>query len=104
VDRPASSLEWAKLLVTHSSRGRGDCKNCGIDPRADGSLRTATDRPAQPGPLQQAKGALAAHTKLDVNQPFYKMRAHARSNNLNLTDVATAIIDQTVSSDIVITA
>jgi AmiR/NasT family two-component response regulator len=54
--------------------------------------------------IEQAKGALAAHTKLDVTQSFHKMRAYARSNNLTLSDVATAIIDQTVSSDIVVTA
>jgi AmiR/NasT family two-component response regulator len=54
--------------------------------------------------IEQAKGALAAHTKLDVNQAFHKMRAYARSNNLTLTDVAKAIIDNTMSSDILVTA
>jgi GAF domain-containing protein len=54
--------------------------------------------------IEQAKGALAAHTKLDVDQAFHKMRSYARSNNLTLTDVASAIIDQSVSNDILVTA
>jgi transcriptional regulator with GAF, ATPase, and Fis domain len=54
--------------------------------------------------IEQAKGALAAHTNLDVNQAFHKMRAYARCNNLTLTDVATAIIDQTMSIDVLVTA
>jgi len=53
--------------------------------------------------IEQAKGALAAHTKLDVNQAFHKMRAYARGNNLTLTDVAAAIMDQTMSSDLLVT-
>jgi GAF domain-containing protein len=54
--------------------------------------------------IEQAKGALAARTSLDVNQAFHTMRAYARRNNLTLTDVATAIVDQTMSSDILVTA
>ena len=41
--------------------------------------------------IEQAKGALAAHTNLDVNQAFHKMRAYARHNRQTLTDVAEAI-------------
>jgi GAF domain-containing protein len=54
--------------------------------------------------IEQAKGALAAHTKLDVNQAFHKMRAYARRNNLTLTHVATAILDHTISGDTLHTA
>jgi GAF domain-containing protein len=54
--------------------------------------------------IEQAKGALAAHTQLDVNQAFHKMRAYARGNNLTLTDVATAIMDGAMSSDILVNA
>ena len=54
--------------------------------------------------IEQAKGALAAHTQLDVNQAFHKMRAYARRNNLTLTDVATAIIDRTMPSDMFVKA
>jgi GAF domain-containing protein len=54
--------------------------------------------------IEQAKGALAAHTQLDVNQAFHKMRAYARGNNLTLTDVATAIMDGAMRSDILVNA
>jgi GAF domain-containing protein len=54
--------------------------------------------------IEQAKGALAAHAKLDVNQAFHKMRAYSRSNNLTLTDVATAIMNGDMSSDSLINA
>jgi GAF domain-containing protein len=54
--------------------------------------------------IEQAKGALAAHSQLDVDQAFHKMRAYARGNNLTLTDVATAIMDGAISSDILVNA
>jgi transcriptional regulator with GAF, ATPase, and Fis domain len=54
--------------------------------------------------IEQAKGALAAHTTLDVNQAFHKIRAYARSNSLTLTDVATAILNGAMSSDILVNA
>jgi transcriptional regulator with GAF, ATPase, and Fis domain len=54
--------------------------------------------------IEQDKGALAAHTQLDVNQAFHKMRAYARGNNLTLTDVATAIMDGAMRSDILVNA
>lgn len=54
--------------------------------------------------IEQAKGALAAHTNLDLNQAFNKMRAYARNNHLTLTDVATAIINGAMSSDILVNA
>jgi GAF domain-containing protein len=54
--------------------------------------------------IEQAKGALAAHTQLDVNQACHKMRAYARGNNLTLTDVATAIMDGAMRSDILVNA
>jgi GAF domain-containing protein len=54
--------------------------------------------------IEQAKGALAARTGLSVNEAFYKLRAHARRNNLTLTDVATAVVDQTTPTEGLLTA
>jgi hypothetical protein len=39
-----------------------------------------------------------------VNQAFHKIRAYARSNSLTLTDVATAILNGAMSSDILVNA
>jgi GAF domain-containing protein len=54
--------------------------------------------------IEQAKGALAARTGLSVNEAFYKLRAHARRSNLTLTDVATAVVDQTTPTEGLLTA
>jgi GAF domain-containing protein len=53
--------------------------------------------------IEQAKGALAARTGLSVNEAFHKLRNHARRNNLTLTDVATAVIDQTTPTESLLT-
>jgi GAF domain-containing protein len=47
--------------------------------------------------IEQAKGALAQHSGVDVEMAFSKMRSHARSHNLKLVDVAASVINGTVS-------
>ena len=54
--------------------------------------------------IEQAKGALAARSDLDVHQASNEMRAYARSNRLTMTDVATAIMDGALSSDTLVNA
>lgn len=53
--------------------------------------------------VEQAKGALAALADVSVNEAFKKMRAHARAHNMRLSDVATAVVDGTISADALIT-
>jgi transcriptional regulator with GAF, ATPase, and Fis domain len=43
--------------------------------------------------IEQAKGKLAERLSLDMDQAFSMLRAHARSSNQRLTDVARAFID-----------
>jgi GAF domain-containing protein len=52
--------------------------------------------------IEQAKGALAAHAGdgVSVRGAFAMMRAHARSNDLTLTDVAAGIVDGTLVGQI----
>ena len=50
--------------------------------------------------VEQAKGALAARTGVSVNEAFSRMRAYARRNNLGLTAVATAVVEGTISEEI----
>jgi GAF domain-containing protein len=54
--------------------------------------------------VEQAKGALAALAGIGVNEAFTKMRTHARSHNLRLSDVATAVVEGTLSTDVLMTA
>ena len=54
--------------------------------------------------VEQAKGALAALANVSVAEAFTALRAHARSNNMTLTDVAAAVIDGTITKDILVTA
>jgi GAF domain-containing protein len=49
--------------------------------------------------VEQAKGALAALAGVEVNEAFSRMRAHARRNNITLTDVAAAVVNGTLTSD-----
>lgn len=42
--------------------------------------------------IEQAKGMIAQHARVDMNQAFARLRSHARSNNLNLTQVAQDVI------------
>jgi transcriptional regulator with GAF, ATPase, and Fis domain len=43
--------------------------------------------------IEQAKGKLAERLSLDMDQAFSMLRAHARSSNQRLTDVARAFVD-----------
>jgi len=54
--------------------------------------------------IEQAKGALAALADVSVNEAFTSMRSYARTRNLRLSDVATAVVDGTLSQDVLITA
>lgn len=48
--------------------------------------------------LEQAKGMVAEHLRLDVEQSFAILRNHARNHNLRLGDVADAVIGGTLAS------
>lgn len=43
--------------------------------------------------LEQAKGALAARAGVSIDEAFVRLRAHARRNQLTLTDVASLVIE-----------
>ena len=43
--------------------------------------------------IEQAKGFIAERTGLSVEQAFGRLRSHARSNNLLLTDVAAGVVN-----------
>ncbi len=47
--------------------------------------------------IEQAKGALAERTGLDLGAAFSRMRNHARHHNLKLADIAHGVLDGTVS-------
>jgi transcriptional regulator with GAF, ATPase, and Fis domain len=42
--------------------------------------------------IEQAKGMLAEHAKLDVDEAFQRLRAFARDNNRRLSVIATSVI------------
>ncbi len=46
--------------------------------------------------IEQAKGVIAERAGLGVEQAFTALRAHARSNNLGLVDVARGVIEGTL--------
>jgi GAF domain-containing protein len=46
--------------------------------------------------IEQAKGMIAAQADVDMHDAFTRLRAHARNNNLRLTDVAAAIISGSI--------
>jgi GAF domain-containing protein len=48
--------------------------------------------------IEQAKGMIAEHAHLDMEQAFAILRHHARSNNLRLSDVARDVIAGTLRS------
>lgn len=54
--------------------------------------------------VEQAKGALAQLAGISVEEAFRRMRAHARSNSMRLSDVAAAVVDGSISRDVLITA
>ncbi|TXN31862.1 GAF and ANTAR domain-containing protein [Lacisediminihabitans profunda] len=47
--------------------------------------------------IEQAKGVIAQTRSVDMDQAFRLLRAYARSNNLNLHDVAARVVARTVS-------
>ncbi len=53
--------------------------------------------------IEQAKGMLAEHGKLTMDQAFNRLRAHARHGNHRLGDLAQAVVAGTVSAETVIT-
>lgn len=44
--------------------------------------------------IEQAKGILAEHHDVSVQQAFERMRSHARSNNVSLRSVAIAVVER----------
>jgi transcriptional regulator with GAF, ATPase, and Fis domain len=48
--------------------------------------------------IEQAKGIVAEHERLDMEQAFNTLRGHARSHNLRLADVATAVVHGTLNA------
>jgi GAF domain-containing protein len=54
--------------------------------------------------VEQAKGALAVLADISVAEAFNTMRAHARGNNMSLTDVAAAVINGEITKDKLIKA
>ncbi len=47
--------------------------------------------------IEQAKGMIAAQAGVAMDEAFSRLRAHARNNNLRLTDVAAAIISGSIN-------
>jgi GAF domain-containing protein len=48
--------------------------------------------------IEQAKGMVAERLNLDMERSFNALRAHARSRNLRLVDVANGVIDGTLAT------
>jgi transcriptional regulator with GAF, ATPase, and Fis domain len=48
--------------------------------------------------IEQAKGIVAEHGKLDMDQAFAALRGHARHNNVRLADVAAAVVNGTLNA------
>lgn len=42
--------------------------------------------------IEQAKGLIAEHSRIDMNEAFSRLRLYARSNNRGLTEVAEALV------------
>lgn len=51
--------------------------------------------------IEQAKGALALHTGLDVEEAFVALRGHARRRGLRLTDLARGVVTGTIDPSVV---
>jgi GAF domain-containing protein len=54
--------------------------------------------------VEQAKGALAALAGVSLAEAFKALRAHARRNNMTLTDVAAAVVNGTITKDMLVSA
>jgi GAF domain-containing protein len=46
--------------------------------------------------IEQAKGVVSHTRGVDMDEAFRMLRTHARSNNLNLRDVAAAVVDRSL--------
>lgn len=49
--------------------------------------------------IEQAKGMISQATNCDMDVAFSRLRAHARNNNLRLTDVAVTVVAGTLTTD-----
>ena len=49
--------------------------------------------------IEQAKGMIAEHAKVDMSAAFSLLRDHARRHNLRLTDLATDLLDRRIPMD-----
>ena len=47
--------------------------------------------------IEQAKGVIAESSRIGIQEAFERLRAHARSNNLRLTDVARSVVDRSLA-------
>ncbi len=47
--------------------------------------------------IEQAKGMIAERGGVDMDEAFVRLRAYARNNNRRLTEVATALVDGSIS-------
>jgi GAF domain-containing protein len=79
-------------LLQHRQIERGD--------RLSGQLRTAlTSRVL----IEQAKGVLAEHGGMSVDEAFTRLRDHARAHNQRLTDLARAVTERTTDLTAILT-
>ncbi len=46
--------------------------------------------------IEQAKGMVAEHTKLDMDQAFRRLRSYPRAHNLRLSLLAAQLVNSTV--------
>ena len=53
--------------------------------------------------VEQAKGALADHSHISVNEAFNRMRGYARRNHLTLADVASRVVAGAIPPDLLVT-
>ena len=52
--------------------------------------------------IEQAKGYIAQHSQLTMDEAFSRIRVYARSNNLLLRDVASGIVASSLAPDVVV--
>ena len=62
-------------------------------PSMTSSLRRSPSRVV----IEQAKGVIAESSRIGIQEAFERLRAHARSNNLRLTDVARSVVDRSLA-------
>ena len=49
--------------------------------------------------IEQAKGMIAEHNRIDMDEAFSRLRAYARNHNRRLTEVAEALVAGTTKVD-----